>query len=135
LPERLRLPYQDSPDIEPSAEAEISDCKTPVQYIRNIVDSTVIGYKYFEFEEASRICLEVRGKAAGTLKITAVSAQGVEKLCGNTEIKLSGGAGWQPVLCEATIPEGIYALYFTFRGDDSFDLRKFEFVKNIINNE
>ena len=52
-PVSMKMDYpfltQDLPDIEPGSEEAIREEVTPVQYIRNMCDGAVAGYKYFAF--------------------------------------------------------------------------------------
>ena len=40
------------------------------QYIANMLDGAVAGFKYFEMGKASRIFVEVRGKAEGVMQVS-----------------------------------------------------------------
>ncbi len=68
---QLHFPYltQDVPDKEPDAEKEMSGDTLPVQYVANIKDGTMTGYKSFSFYNLQKITLKIRGKAKGTITV------------------------------------------------------------------
>ena len=65
----MDYPYitQDLPDIDPEEAAWVED--DFIQYVANVRDKTVIGYKYFSFRGGEQLSVRLRGKAKGNIKI------------------------------------------------------------------
>lgn len=150
---QMKFPYltQDGGDIEPEEERAKEDADMPVQYIKNMMDGSVAGYKYFKFEDAKSMTLTVRGEAKGRLEVVAVlkgtalyeryaDMQGT--VCGSVAIEIgSAGAGdagaalgsgmdvdgadWTNVSGAVQFPVGECALYLRYVGEGSLDLLKF----------
>lgn len=61
-------PYltQDVEDISP-LDFEQTLEKSPIQYVKNIRNQTIIGYKYFSFMETKEISFRLRGKGKGKM--------------------------------------------------------------------
>ncbi|HHV11553.1 MAG TPA: hypothetical protein GXX75_14875 [Clostridiales bacterium] len=59
-------PYltRDGPDYEPGSPGQ-----APVQYITNIKNGTVAGFKYFDLEAVKEISVKVKGKGNGKFVI------------------------------------------------------------------
>ncbi len=92
----------------------------PDQYIANMCDGAVAGFKYFDLSETREICVCVKGRATGTLyvcteekgepaAVIAISPSGEEKNFG-AALKVSGSR---------------QALFFRFEGKGSFDFVSF----------
>ncbi|MCI8713744.1 MAG: family 43 glycosylhydrolase [Ruminococcus sp.] len=139
---QMNFPYltQDGGDVEPEDERARTDSETPVQYIKNMTDGSVAGYKYFKFEDTKSITLTVRGEAKGSVEVVAVpkgititeryaDMQGM--VCGSVEIEIGGNAGvedtgnWTNVSGAVQFPAGECALYLRYVGEGSLDLLKF----------
>lgn len=89
----------------------------PDQYIANMRDGAVAGFKYFLMDGAEEITLEYRGEGRGTMEVsdTADFAEICAKIpVGNGEAK-----------AKLTIGEGKKALFFRFRGTGSIDFIAF----------
>ena len=116
-------PYftQDLKDMDFSDKAQEQENRLPVQYVHNIKDGSVIGYKYFDFYETTRITVKVRGSACGRFEI---STQPSGRPLGKIDIKINSPE-WQELTGEAAIPKGVYGLYFNFHGSGSIDLVTF----------
>lgn len=101
---RLRNhPYftQDGPDREDSGN----------QYIANMRDGAVAGFKYFAFKDAAEIKVHCTGSANGRLQVS--TAPDFSMLCADIFIKNGSQMGEKVTL---TIPDGTYPLYFRFTG-------------------
>lgn len=91
------------------------------QYIANMTDGSVAGFKYFRFEGETKIQVMTRGNGRGRMEIrTALDGE----VIGETAIEPSeewhlSSAG-NPVM-----PEGVQALYFTYVGDGYMDFSCF----------
>ncbi len=96
----------------------------PVQFIANMRNNSVAGFKYFDIEGASKIKAVISGKCRGRLVVSADpdfsdTAANLEAVCekGQTEI-----------CADFTIGKGTYALYFKFTGKGSINFHSFELV-------
>ncbi|MCD8068316.1 MAG: hypothetical protein LUE87_05425, partial [Lachnospiraceae bacterium] len=89
------------------------------RYITDISDGTMIGYKYFVFDGEKTLTLRLRGKAQGTILVSADDhALG--------EISVEPTEEWTD--CSLKISEGgVHALYLRFQGEGSLDLMEFCF--------
>lgn len=120
---------QDVPDIEPGSEEAIREEVTPVQYIRNMCDGAVAGYKYFAFpggeneaEALERfVCVTVRGNAHGVLRIRTEEKG---ESCGEISVSVCSQE-WTEFKGRFRTPAGVHGLYFQYDGSGSFDLLSF----------
>lgn len=94
----------------------------PGQYLQGISNGCVIGYKYFGTDAPNQISLTVRGDAKGCLE-AAIQEQGAA--VGTARVLLDTGE-WQKISIPVSMETGIYALYFRYAGEGSFDLLEFE---------
>jgi arabinoxylan arabinofuranohydrolase len=111
---RLRNhPYftQDGPDRENSGN----------QYIANMRDGAVAGFKYFAFKDAAEIKVHCTGAANGRLQVS--TAPDFSTLCADIFIKNGSQVGEKVTL---TIPDGTYPLYFRFTGSGKMNFHWFE---------
>jgi hypothetical protein len=105
-------PYftQDKPDSE--------ECS---QYIANIQDGAIAGYKYFNFIDAKSISIKIRGNAKGVVLVsTAMDGNGCAR------IHIDARKEWSEFSAPFVIANGKQALYFTFNGEGVFDFLSFE---------
>jgi hypothetical protein len=111
-------PYftQDGPDREDH----------PNQYIANIRDGAVCGFKYFMFSGLKEVTICVRGNAHGKFLITT---EPCGKICvevavtqENSNLKI-----WNTYTVKAEVPDGVQGLFFKYEGDGSLDFLNFEF--------
>ncbi len=91
-------------------------------YIANVQDSTIIGFKYFEFEGVSSLTVSMRGYIDGAFEL-ALSPQG-ETL---GRIPVHGSNIWCSHSAPVNVPDGVRAVYLRFRGGGNGQLRAIEF--------
>ena len=137
---------QDMKDQEPCAECAALESIQPIQYIRNILDGTTIGYKYFAFDHTKSLTLRVRGTAKGVLSISqSLDGEAIRKseLSVSTEAfpeetwkrkpqplytrkeyaaKILEGGEWIDLTMEVPFMDKTAPLYLTYHGKGSFDL-------------
>jgi hypothetical protein len=95
--------------------------KGPDQYVANVCDGAVIGYKYFDLTETSQIVVNIKGDAEGTLSIcTEEKGKPVAQITVRPTRALHG---FTADLGRVT---GEQALFFRFEGKGSFNLISFE---------
>ena len=91
------------------------------RFIGEIGEGTLIGYKYFRFEELRGISLKVRGEGASFAVST--SPEG-EPLC---RIDVPASGDWTEVSAEISLPDGVYPLYLRCSGGMA-DLLEISFI-------
>lgn len=95
----------------------------PDQFVHNLIDKCVVGYKYFDLRKTTGITVTCRGDAKGQLTVR-YSENGTP--VAQLEI-LPQGSQWRRVT--GTLPPGSEksALYMEFEGVGSMDISAFEF--------
>lgn len=81
-------------------------------YITRISDGTVIGFKYFNFSNPSKICITVRG-SAGTMSVR--TAEGGGEI---TRISVSESKKWTAFTAGLAPTQGVHPLYFIWHGKE-----------------
>ena len=94
------------------------------QYIANMTDGSVAGFKYFQFEGAARIQIMTRGNGKGKVELrTALKGS----VIGQIEVEPS--AEWRlSSAISVALPEGVSPLYFTYVGEGYMDFNQFELL-------
>lgn len=95
--------------------------KNPDQYIANMRDGAIAGFKYFSFEDTRKIKIVGKGSASGCMKVTTERG-GIPV----AEIVIRPFPKLQIFEAQITGIQGVQALYFTFYGTGSFDFHQFE---------
>ena len=118
----LKGPYitQDGPDHSPEDAGP-----APEAFITNITGGSKIGFKYFDFDGTSRtVQLKIRGKARGKIRIL----DGEKGKC-IAEMRFSLDTAEWKVIKKAMRPQnGKKALYITFTGSGSLELKAFALI-------
>ncbi len=84
-------------------------------YIAEVSDGTTIGFKYFDFAGVRKITVRMRGYISGRLEVrTAWDGEVLGTIDGIQFTNI-----WTSYAGEVSIPDGVHALYFTFRGSGS----------------
>lgn len=99
--------------------------KQNVQFLTDIHDHTVLGYKYFECTGVCGIALELRGRFSGTVRV-AVDESGKE--CFDEDTLSVKTENWKIEILHASIPDGIYPLFLLFEGEGTLDMKSLSFV-------
>ena len=93
------------------------------QYIANMDDGAVAGFKYFDLTQTSKIRINIRGNASGTVYIrTAEDARPI------AEIEVKPAREVHGFVSELKAPGEKQALFFKFEGKGSFDFISFDLV-------
>ncbi|WP_294534489.1 family 43 glycosylhydrolase [uncultured Pseudoflavonifractor sp.] len=92
------------------------------QYIANMRDGAVAGFKYFAFASLKSLSVQVRGSANGALLVS--DTPDFEAPAARIEIKLSG-EDWEELDAPCAISDGTRPLYFKFTGKGRLDFRSF----------
>lgn len=89
-------------------------------YIGNIQDSVTAGFKYFDCKSVREIRIKVRGYADGVFEVkTAWDG----KILGAVKVNYSNV--WEEYSAPVSIPDGIQAIYLTYRGGGNASLLSF----------
>ena len=92
-----------------------------MQYIANLRDGAVAGFKYFDFRAADRIAVQYSGKASGRMEISV--SPDFADLCATIDLQESGERTWAEAALR--IPEGVHPLYFRFSGSGALNFFSF----------
>lgn len=93
----------------------------PEQYIANMCDGAVAGFKYFDFTSTKKIRVNVKGKAAGTLYVCTE-----EKGTPVASVEIKPAKTVHGFVTELHAPGEKQALFFKFQGKGSFDFISFD---------
>ncbi|RPK31167.1 family 43 glycosylhydrolase [Paenibacillus xylanexedens] len=91
-----------------------------VGYIANMVESATAGFKFFDCRGIRQVSIKVRGYCHGVFEVKTAWDGPV---LGTIPVHFTNH--WKPYSAEITIPDGIQALYFTYRGSGSASLASF----------
>jgi len=99
------------------------DGQDGAQYIANMRDGAVAGFKYFDFRGLRQVGITVGGVGEGRMQIS--TGPDFSAICG--EIPIGTDGAYMDLVTECSIPDGVHALYFRFTGCgfvnfSSFDL-------------
>ncbi len=89
-------------------------------YIANMTDSATAGFKYFDCNGIRNVKIKVRGYCQGEFEVKTTWDGPVLG-----KIPVSFTNIWTECSAEVIIPDGIHALYFTYKGSGGADLASF----------
>ncbi|MFC4401601.1 family 43 glycosylhydrolase [Gracilibacillus xinjiangensis] len=92
----------------------------PAQYIANMKDGAVAGFKYFKLRDLTEISLTLRGSANGYIYV-ATSKDGKPF----AQINVTPSSEFSNFSAETSLTNGTYSLYFTFKGKGELDFKSF----------
>ncbi len=94
------------------------------QYIANMTDGSVAGFKYFQFEGETGVQVMVRGNSMGMIEIrTALEGEVIGK------IPVTASEQWRLFSSETLIMlNGMLSLYFTYKGEGHMDFVRFNLL-------
>lgn len=95
------------------------------QYIANMKDGAVAGFKYFQMGEADRIGVEVRGSGSGTVEVSC--SPNFDRLVSVIPVDPRGEKKWE--YAPLTAEKGKRALYFRFCGTGTINFLEFELAR------
>lgn len=96
------------------------------QYIANMRDGAVAGFKYFQFDGADQISVTLRGHASGVLKVS--EKPDFFRINASFPVRLFGGE--KTLRAALRIAPGRRTLYFQFCGKGAVDFLSFSFENN-----
>ncbi|MBQ7586451.1 MAG: family 43 glycosylhydrolase [Lachnospiraceae bacterium] len=97
-------------------------------FITNIRDGAIIGFKYFELKDLKRIAIRTKGYGRGIIEIYAAPKDEPmnRKLIGS--IPVSSTNAYIRSETDVNAGDGVYALYFIFRGESNLNFLDFELI-------
>jgi arabinoxylan arabinofuranohydrolase len=99
---------------------------TTFQYVANMENGAVAGFKYFKMEGADELSITIRGEAKGEMQVS--DKKDFSSL--NTAIAVEvHGRAWREFAAPFKIEKGEKALYFRFTGNGSMDFAAFQLRK------
>ena len=119
---------QDHSDLTPDEYDKVSAVKDIKSYVSNMRDGSVAGFKYFDIKGLKKIAIHTKGYGRGRMEVYAADRETPDKkelICTipvsskNTFIRWEG---------DASVKDGVYALYFIFRGESNLNLLDFELI-------
>ena len=91
------------------------------QYIANMKDGAVAGFKYFDFKGLKKISILVSGEGQGEM-LVKTCLDGI--VIGRIPVQAGFRRTWSEEEC--TISDGAHALFFEYKGEGSVNFHKFE---------
>lgn len=96
--------------------------KRDTQYIANIRDGAVAGFKYFECHGLKAVTVELKGRAQGEMQLS--QTPDFKTIDARIPVNLDTGK-WKELKSECNMADGTHALYFRFVGKGRLDFRTF----------
>ena len=105
-------------ESQPRFTQDGRDGDEEVGYLASIRNTTTIGFKYFEMKNVKKISVTTRGYMAGKFEIrTELNGPVIG------EIPIEFTNLWEVGTAEVSIPDGVYALYFTLNGSGNGQMK------------
>ena len=113
------FPYitQDGADVMPESESK------PEAYICNLTPGTVVGFKYLNFQNVTKVSVKTRGMCYYGGFDVLLTADG-EPI---GTVSAARGNEWTWQTTELAIPDGISAIYFRMKGYGTLSLAAAKF--------
>ena len=92
------------------------------QYIANMRDGAVAGFKYFEFQDLREISLTVTGQGAGYFQVS--TTPDFSLVCGTVQV--TAGKETAEFVTSCKVPDGVHALYFRYLGKGTVNFHRLE---------
>ena len=89
-------------------------------YIVNIQDTATVGFKYFNCRDVRKVSITTRAYCNGIFEVR--TAWGGEVLA---ELKVHSSNVWETYTVPFSVADGVHALYFTYRGTGTPQLKSF----------
>jgi hypothetical protein len=104
----------------PKITQDGKDGDEEVGYIANMTDSATAGFKYFHCQGIKKVKIKVRGYSRGVFEIKTAWDGPVLG-----EIPIQFANIWTEYSADIRIPDGVQALYFTYKGEGSASFASF----------
>jgi hypothetical protein len=114
-------PYitQEASDYEPDSAATL-----PSQYIANMRNGALAGFKYFDLSDIKSIGITAKANTDGKM-ICDFFRKGESKVTATVTIAISATDDWQTFSSSVEVASGVYFLTFTVKGFGSIDFKAF----------
>ena len=93
-----------------------------MQYIANMRDGAVAGFKYFDIRNAQCLRVSVGGQCKGTMQVS--DTPDFKTVAAAIPVSSTGGRIWQSG--KLKLENGVKPLYFRFSGEGALDFYAFE---------
>lgn len=100
------------------------DDHSAVQYIANMRDGSVAGFKYFQIDDVHSIQVNIGGNCDGVIQVS--DRANFSAICANIPVRKVNGH--RTSTAECTLQPGVRALYFRFGGDGVMDFHSFTLI-------
>ncbi len=108
----------------PSFTQEGKDRMTnPNQYIDNMMDGAIAGFKYFDFNDTKELSLKLRGKCNG--KVRVYSDNKLTQEVANLNVVINSKKQWKDFNADLKIENGTKPLFFVYEGEGYVDFYSF----------
>lgn len=114
-----KFPKQRHPYFTQSSK---DDDKNAIQYIANMQDGSVAGFKYFDIQEVSSIRIAFGGRCDGKVEVS--DTPDFRKIAASITAKVNGGIS--NATSVLNLQPGVRPLYFRFVGKGKMDFYTFE---------
>lgn len=104
----------------PKITQDGKDGDKEIGYIANMTDSATAGFKYFDCQGVKRFKIKVRGYCRGVFEVK--TSWNGPALC---EIPVDFTNVWTEYSSDIDLPDGIHAIYLTYRGEGRASLASF----------
>ena len=94
-----------------------------IGYIGNITDKATAGFKYFDCKGVKKVALTCRGYGNGTFEIKTAWDGPV---LGTVTLQYTNV--WERYETECNLPDGVNAIYLTYRDGGNVSLKSFELI-------
>lgn len=92
-------------------------------YVAHITEGATIGFKYFDCHDVKGIMINARGYATGFFEVRTRIDGPVLAV-----FNMEHSTVWETYRSDCEIPDGVNALYFTYRGEGTAELKSFRFL-------
>jgi len=97
-----------------------SDGDQNIGYVVNINDNQTLGFKYFDCKGVSKISITTRGYIHGVFEVKTELKGPVL-----ATLKPQSSNFWEPTSADIKMPDGVNAIYFTYKGNGTAQLKDF----------
>lgn len=115
------LSYSSDIDLDIPYITQSEEDGKSYQYIANMKDGSIVGFKYFEFKSAKQIIVKIRGTGNGILEVRDGLNNNIVSL-----IQIKPSPSWSTYKAPLNVDKGIKPLYFTYNGQGYIDFLSFE---------
>lgn len=105
----------------PKITQDGGDGDEEIGYIANMCDGATAGFKYFDCRDIQKVSVWIRGYCGGYVEVKTAWDGPVLGT-----IPVESENFWRKYSADIAIPDGVHALYFTYRGEYAVNIASFE---------